>query len=678
MNGRATTPTDRIRTVALVGQGGTGKTALAEALLRVAGVGNPRGGTFDFEPEERERGRSLATSVARLAWRDHAIYLLDTPGAPDAVGDAYPALQAADLAVFVVDATAGTGPQHDQLWEACDTLGLPRVVFLNQLDRAQAAFQTNVDALRARYGKPLAPVHMPIGVGERFNGVIDLLHFIAVTRVDGGRAEVDVPAERREQAERNREFLVEAIVENDDELLMRYLDGQVPEPKDLGAVFARGIADGGFFPLLCGSVAADVGVRLLADFLIEECPSPLQRPAWQGIDGERRTADGPPTLLVAKTLSDPYVGRINVLRVCAGTLRPDATMTVNRTGESVRLHALFSLRGPEQTAVTEAVAGSLVGVAKLQDVRTGDTLHAKGEDFALPTLSLPMPQHRVGLEPASAGDEDKLSTALRRVAEEDPALRVERNTETRQLVLHAYGPTHVDVTLARLQRKFGVSVVESPLRIAYRETLRGRASATGRHVKQSGGHGQYAVATLAVAPLPRGEGFIYDSKIVGGAVPHQFIPSVEKGVVDAMAKGVLAGYPVVDVAATLTDGKFHSVDSSDMAFQIAGALAFRTAAEDAGLVLLEPVLDVAVTVPDALTGDVMGDLSARRGRIHGTEQTRPGLTTVHAHVPEAELLTYVAEFRSLSSGAGDATLTYDHHEEVPEHVARTVIAHAAE
>jgi elongation factor G len=631
-------PPSALRNVVLLGHGGTGKTSLAEALLELGGAGSGRGGTFDFDPEERARGHSLALATASLPWRDHRITILDTPGGADAVGDCYAALRAADVALFVVDAAAGVQAQHDQLWEACETIGLPRVVLLNKLDRDNAAFQRNVDALRERYGKPLAPVHMPIGVGREFGGVIDLLHEIAVVKIDGKRTEVPIPDERREQAAANRALLVEAIVENDDGLLERYLEGEVPGAQELAEVFAHGIATCGFFPVLCASVDAGIGVRLLADFIVEECPPPT------GTEG------GPTAVYVAKTLSDPYVGRISVLRVVSGAVAADDELTCARTGQTVRLHQLLRLQGKEQSPISRAGTGEVFAVAKLEDVRTGDTLRAAGADILVEPVAMPEPQHRVRVAPSSTGDEDKLSSALGRLEEEDPALRVERDPDDGALVLRTLGPTHVDVALERLVRKFGVHVEQSPV----------------RHVKQSGGHGQYGIASIEVRPLPRGEGFVFENRIVGGVIPGQFIPSVEKGVRAAMADGVLAGHPMVDVAVTLVDGKHHSVDSSQMAFEIAGSLA-----------LLEPVMEVSVLVPDDLLGDVLGDLSARRGRIQGTEAVGAGRTCVVAHVPEAELLSYVGELRSLTSGTGTCTMRFDHYDEVPDHLAKRLTAELA-
>jgi elongation factor G len=678
VTGATAVPTSRIRNVILLGHGGTGKTTLAEQLLRAAGAGGGRGGVLDSEPEEKERSHTLGLNVATFTWQDHKINLLDAPGMPDAIGDAYPALRLADMAVFVVDASLGIQPQHDELWAACAELGLPRMVFLNKLDRENATYQSNIDALRERYGKPLAPIEMPMGVEQHFTGVIDLLHMTAVRDEGDHEEDTTIPEDRREQAERNREHLVEAIVENDDELLMRYLDGDVPEAKELGECFAHGIAQGGFFPVLCGAAQHGLGVHMLADFIVEECPSPTERGAVAASDGSVRELEGPTAIWVGKTLSDPYVGHINIMRVLTGTLRQDDVLTVGRSGGSVRLHQLFTLRGREQTPVSAVGPGDIVAVAKLEDVHTSDVLHAKDAPFALDPVPLPQPHHRVALEPASAGDEDKLSSALAKVAEEDPSLVIDRNAETNQLVVHAYGQIHVEVALARMERKFGVAVRQVPLRLAYRETLRGPAAGLGRHVKQSGGHGQYGIAHIEAEPLPRGEGFEFEDKIVGGVIPNTYIPSVEKGIVDAMAQGVLTGYPVVDVQVRLVDGKHHSVDSSDMAFQVAGSLAFRDAAEKAGIVLLEPIMDVEVLVPDDLTGAVMGDVSSRRGRIQGTEQAAPGRTSVRALVPEAEVLNYTAELRSLTSGQGTLHMRYDHHDEMPEHVAKKVIAEAAE
>jgi elongation factor G len=666
-------PAARVRNVVLLGHGGTGKTTLAEALLAAAGAGDGRGGILDFEPEERDRKHSLSLATASLQWRGHKINLIDAPGSPEAVGEAYPALHAADLAVFVIDTSIGIQPQHEHLWQACAQLDVPRLVLLNKLDRENARFQAGVDTLQGRYGKAVAPVHMPIGAEHDFAGVIDLLHFKAIQQTGGVREVGEIPEELREQAEQHREALIERIVELDDELLERYLEGDVPQASELATCVKRGITSCEFFPVLCGSATLGIGVCLLADCIVEQGPSPVERAEVRGL-----SVDGPLAIYVTKTLSDPYVGRINILRVLTGSLAADDTLVVKRTGNSVRLHQLFFLRGKDQTPVTHVNAGDIVGVAKLDDVVTGDVLQAKDAKVDLEPVAMPEAFHRVAVAAVSASDEDKLSTSLQRLAEEDPALRVERDAHTGQLVLRGYGPSHIDVAIARLKRKFGVTVKQVPLRLNYRETLKGPSKAMGRHVKQSGGHGQYGIAHIEAEPLQRGAGFEFEDKIVGGVIPNQFIPSVEKGIREAMTQGVLAGYPVVDVRVRLVDGKHHSVDSSQVAFEVAGSLAFRNVAEQAGMTLLEPVMEVAVTVPEDLTGDVMGDLNSRRGRIQGMEPTGHGYSVVRALVPEAELTMYIAELRSLTSGAGTVTMRYDHHEECPEHVAKKVIAAAQE
>jgi elongation factor G len=666
MAARPEVPTGRVRTVVLLGASRTGKTALAEALLAIADE-RPRSGTFDTDPEELDRGYSLSTAIGSVTWRDHRINVIDTPGTPDAIGDAYPALHAADVGVFVVDAVDGWQAVHTELWDACEAIALPRVVFLSGLDRERARYQEHVDGLRARYGKPVAPVHYPMGIEDEFRGVVDLLHLVAVQRLEGRRTESEIPAELRADAERNREALVEAIVEVDDELLVRYLDGDIPAAAEIAECFEHGVARCDFFPVLCGSAALDIGTRLLAEFVIEECPS---------LD-ERRDVTEPLSLMVFKTLSDPYVGHISMLRVLSGTLQPDDTVTNGRTGESIRLHRVFGLQGAEQVPIEGAAAGDLVAAAKLDDVRTGDVLSAAPTPASPIDLGIPRGHHRVAIAAQSTRDEDRLPEALQRLLEEDPSLTVVSEPETRQLVLTGYGPGHIQMALARLRRKFAVEVEEVPLRIRYLETIAAPAKGLGRHVKQTGGSGQYGIAEIELEPLPRGSGFVFEDRIVGGVIPRQYIPSVEKGIRAAMERGIVAGYPCIDVKVRLVDGKSHRVDSSQVAFEMAGSLAFRDAAAKAAPVLLEPICRVEVTVPDELTGDVMGDLSSRRGRIEGTAQTRPGRTTVSALVPEPELTTYTGDLRGLTSGQAALAVAYDHHAEVPAHLVAAAIEEPA-
>lgn len=663
-------PTERIRNVVVLGHTGTGKSTLVEAMLACATEVPRRAldegcAIVDAEPEERERGHSLSLAAVTFLHHDHRITLLDAPGGAEAVGDAYPALAAADAALFVVDAAVGLQPQHDELWRECAARDIPRLVFLNKLDQERATYQAVVDELRDRYGKPLAPVHMPLGIHDEFDGVIDLLHEQAVEVHDGVRVVEPIPESRREQAARNRELLVEAVVENDDDLLEAYLEGEVPDAGAIAEVFAHGIAECGFFPVLCGSATLGIGVALLLDFLIEECPSPADNALHPATAGET-------VALVFKTTSDQYVGRVNLLKVLRGELRADDVLTVGRTGESQRLHQLFRLNGTDQRAVAAVAPGDIVAVAKLDDVVTGDLLGADGVlDVEVPEA--PEGYHRVVLTPVSTGDDDKLSTALQRMVEEDPSIRRSRHLDTGELITSFLGPTHAAVTIERLARKLGVHVTDAPAPVAFRETIRGKGHGIGKHVKQSGGHGQFAVAHLDVAPLGRGDGLHFEDHIVGGAIPHTFIPSVEKGVQRAMENGPLGGYPVVDVEVRLVDGKHHAVDSSDQAFQMAGILAFREALADTEMVLLEPIDELDISVPESLTGTVMSDLSSRRGRILGTDAVGAGLTLIHAQVPEVEMTTFAAEFRALTSGRGELALRYSHHDEVPGSLAARLL-----
>lgn len=669
-NSAASGPTtQQIRNVIVVGHTGTGKSTLVEGMLRRATHQGQRDSSHpivDFTEEEQSRGHSLQVATVSFEFDGCRFNVIDTPGGAEAIGDTLPALAGADTAVFVVDASVGVQPQHDQIWRECERLGMPRIVFLNKLDLERAQYQSNIDALRERYGKPLAPVHMPLGIHEEFDGVIDLLHFNAVEFHDGQRIEEDVPEERVEQARSNRDFLIEAVVENDDEMLERYLEGEVPDTKELAELFAHGVAECGFFPVLCGSVEQDIGIELLMHFLVEECPSPaeshLQIPT-----------DGSTTAICFKTLSDQYLGRINLLRLVSGNFAADDTLVNVRTSDSLRLHQVFRMIGKEQEPVGSLHAGDVFAVAKLDDIRTGDVLTADGSALDVTIPEPPFGHHRVVLHPKTASDDDKLSTALQRLLDEDPSIHTERDEERGLLICSFLGQSHVDVTIDRMQRLFGVGVTAEPAPVAFRETIQGKAAGIGKHVKQSGGHGQYGIAHIEVAPLGRGDGFAFKDEIVGGAIPNSYIPSVEKGVIEAMKKGPLGGFPIVDIEVRLVDGKYHSVDSSDAAFQMAGMLALRDAMANTSAVLLEPILDVDVVVPDDMTGTIMSDLSARRGRIQGSDALSGGRTAVHAQVPEIEALSIITELRALTSGHAEVAMRYHHHEEVPAQISKRLL-----
>jgi len=679
----------QIRNVLLVGHGGTGKTTLAEALLFAAGavtrMGKVEDGNTvaDFESEEIKKGLSVSTALTPIEWRDTKINVIDAPGYADFIGDVRAALRAADACLFVVSAVEGVEVQHEVIWEMAVEEGLPRAFFVNKLDRERASFQRTLDALTRAFGTQVAPLQFPLGEEHDFEGVADLLSHRAF-RYPSGPAGTDSewPDDIAGKAEPFREKLAEAVAEADDALLEKYLEeGELSQEEIIRGVKA-GLVEAKFAPVVCGSAARAIGADRLADLIVDAFPSPAERPPARvmtkdGEEEERATdPDGPLAAFVFKTISDPYVGRITVFRVFSGRIRPDAPVHNATQHADERIGQLFALRGKEHDGVSEVPAGDIGAVAKLSKTRTGDTLSTKDRPVTLPAIEWPEPLYALALEPKTQGDEEKLSTALARLREEDATFHVERSTETHETVAYGMGEAHLDVTLERMKRKFGVDVSTHAAKVPYKETIRGSAKAVGRHVKQSGGHGQYGVCHVELSPTGRGEGFEFVNKIVGGAIPSQFIPSVEKGVVKAMADGVLAGYPMVDVRCVLYDGKFHTVDSSDMAFQVAGSLALKEAAQEAGLVLLEPIVDVEILVPESYTGDIIGDLNGKRGRVQGMDPTGTGKTSVRAQAPHAEMARYAVDLRSITGGRGAFTMRFSHYEEVPAHFAERIVADA--
>ncbi len=682
--------TGQIRNVALVGHGGSGKTSLAEALLHRAGAINRMGrvedGTTvcDFDPEEQRRGISLSLSLAPFEWRDHKINLIDAPGYADFMGDVSAALRIADLAVFVVSAVDGVEVQTEEAWELARKLGVPRMVFVNKLDRERASYDATLAQLRDRLGSGIAPLELPIGAESAFRGIADLLTDTAHIYEGGVPHTEPIPDDMEELEHQVHDNLVEGIVVADDALLERYLDGDIPGVEELEKALHDGIAAATVFPVLVGSATREVGIDRLADFLVEIGPSPSDRPvpitAGAAGNGEVPAeidvpADpgGDPLAFVFKTIADPYVGQVSLFRVVSGTLRPDDHLVNSRTGGDERLHGLLTVRGKEQEPAAELVAGDIGAVAKLSGTATGDTLAPRGKPVRVAPIELPEPTLAVAVVPRTQADEDRLAPALHRLVDEDPALRVERIDETHQTLLHGTGETHLQITLEKLTRKFGANVDTEDVRVAYRETITGAASGVeGRHKKQTGGHGQFGVCVIDMAPLPRGEGFDFTSKIVGGAISRSYVGAVQKGIEEAMASGGVYGYPVVDVSVTVTDGKEHSVDSSEMAFKVAGRLAFRAGMAQADPVILEPVSHVEVSVPVALQGDVMGDLNAKRGRVQGTESTGDGRQTILALVPTSEIQRYAIELRSLTGGRGRFHAHHDHYDVLPAHLVDAV------
>ena len=675
-------PTDHVRNILIVGHGGAGKTSLIEAVLHATGatnrIGRVEDGTTvtDFEPEETRKQISVSLAVAPVEHDGFKVNLLDAPGYADFVGDVRAALPAADAVLFVVSAVEGVETQTEVVWTMAEELGLPRAFFINKLDRDRASFARALDGIQGAFGKACPPLYLPIGEEHELTGLVGLLSGRAFTHgADGRRIEGEVPDALASTSEDLRAQLIETVIQEaeDEELMDRYLGGDEIAPTDLIPDLEQAVTAGRLFPVLAGAATRNVGVVELLEVCTQAFPSPTERPP---VEGRRADPAGPLAAYVFKTISDPYVGRMNLFRVLSGTFLPDSTVFNSAKGKDERVGHLLTVRGKAQEPADKVVAGDIGAVAKLADTATGDTLCAKDDPVTLPAPSMPDPLLPIAIAPKSRGDEEKLSSGLGRTEAEDLTLRVERNPETKQTILWGMGENHIEVTLERLKRKYGVEVVQVPLLLPYKETFKSPVKALGRHVKQSGGHGQYGICNIEVEPLPRGGGFEFVDKIYGGAIPNQFIPSVEKGVRKAMEDGLVAGYPVVDIRVTLYDGKFHTVDSSDMAFQIAGSLAMKEAAAQADTVLLEPVLELEVLVPDDYVGDILGDLSSRRGRVVGTDPVGTGRTLVRATTPAAEVVRYAIDLRSMTRGRGSFARRFSHYEELPSHMAAKVIEEA--
>lgn len=686
---------EAIRNVVLVGHSGAGKTTLIEHLLAATGTiqrpGRVEDGNTvsDFDEVEVRQQRSVNLTPAPLVHNGIKINLLDTPGYADFVGDLRAGLRAADAALFVVSAAEGVDGLTQLLWEECAQVGMPRAVVITKIDHQRADFDEVLAGCQDVFGEGVAPLYLPVITNGHVNGLIGLLSQKFYNYATGKRAEREPGPEYAAQIEDYRGALIEGIIqESEDESLMdRYLSGEAIDAKALVDDLEKAVARGNFFPVL--TTGTGVGALELLEVITQGFPSPLEHPLPEitTIDGKAAPSvscdpDGPLVAEVVKTTSDPYVGRISLVRVFSGTLRPDMSVHVSGHGLAERGHedhdlderigALTSPLGKTQRSVGKAIAGDIVAVAKLARAETGDTLSEVDRPLLMRAWAMPDPLLPVAIRARSKADEDKLSQALGRLVAEDPTLRLENNAETRQLVLWCMGEAHTDVLLDRLAKRHGVEVERIPLRVPLRETFGGTCKAMGRNVKQTGGHGQYAICHLQVEPLPSGGGFEFVDKIVGGVVPRQFIPSVEKGVRAQMERGVVAGYPMVDVRVTLYDGKAHSVDSSDMAFQIAGQLALKEAAAKIPTLLLEPVDELSVLVADDHVGSVMSDLSARRGRVLGTEPVGVGRTLVKAEVPALELTRYAIDLRSMSHGTGSFQRTFLRYEPLPPHLADKV------
>jgi elongation factor G len=678
-----------IRNVAFVGHGGCGKTQLISTALFVAGgatrICTVDDGTTvtDFDDEEIARKHTLASSLAHAEWQNTKINIIDTPGFANFLTDARAALRVAEAAILTVDAVHGVEVQTEKLWAEATILNRPRLVVLNRLDRERAGFDRSLASLHSHCAREIVPIQLPIGDEKAFRGVVDLVRMKALLNAadgSGALTEAEIPSELTARAAAAREQLIEMVAEADETLMETFFAEGTLSQEQLVSGLRSATMNARLYPLLCTSATRAIGIQPLLDAIVSYVPSPADRgfPTIDA-DGTESTAvssnTAPASAFVWKTIADPFAGRITMLRVVTGTLKSDATVHNITREVSERLGHLLVLQGKAQTHVPELRAGDLGAVAKLKDTHTNDILGDKNVKLRFPEITFPEPVLAYAIEPKSRADEDKIGPAMQRLREEDPSISYARDPQTHELLLSGQGQLHIEVTVAKLKRRFGVEVNLKPPRIPYRETITVATEAHGRHKKQTGGHGQFGDCKIRVEPLPRGSDFMFEDDVFGGAIPRQFIPAVEKGIQDARMRGFLAGYPMVDFKATVFDGSFHPVDSNELSFKMAGSLAFKDAMSRARPTLLEPVMQVEVYTPSDHAGDLMGDLNGRRGRIAGMD-TRGAMTVIRAQVPMSEMLTYEQHLTSATGGRGSYHMEYSHYEEVP-HAAQAKIIAAA-
>lgn len=676
-------PADKIRNVAIVGHGGSGKTMLVEHMLFTAGavdrVGSVDAGNTqsDHDPLEIRRKISLGASMVPLEWHDHKINLIDVPGYPDFIADLHGVARVVESMIIVCEAKADLDVGFDLAMEIAEEHGLATCIFVNKLERDNADFEGLINTLHQRFGRKVVSVQIPIGHQAAFSGVLDLLNMKVYKGKDRGVEIEDIPSGYTEEAAERREKMMDAAAEGDDELALKYLEGEELNPLEIEHGLLVGTENGRVVPVLLGSALSGIGVATLLDRIIGELPSPKEKP--KQFNGEDMVPDpnGPLAAFCFKSTADPYVGKINYLRVFSGTIKHDAhVLNINREKDE-RLHNIYFPHGKGQETATDVLPGDICAVAKLQDTHTGDTLTTAKDKIQLPSIEFPEPVYRIAIKPVTKADEDKLGPALSKLLEEDPTLHYVRDAVLHQEILEGMGDIHLDVAIEKLKVRFGVTVTVEEARVPYQETVRGKAKAQGRHKRQTGGKGQFGDCWIELEPLGRGEGFVFDNKVVGGSIPKNFIPAIEKGIRETMEHGFLAGNRVVDVRATVYDGSYHDVDSSEMAFKIAGSLAFKAAAEAANPVILEPILALEVDVPDECVGDVVGDLNGRRGHLSGMDPIAPGKTRVNATVPMASMGRYALDLRSITKGRGRFRQRVDHYGELPHVEAQKLMAEYA-
>lgn len=681
---------NKVRNVAVIAHGGAGKTSLTEAMLFNCGsidrMGSVDSGTSttDYEPEEISRKITISSSVCFCNYNGYRINIIDTPGFINFIEDTRGCLRAVDGAVVIVSAISGVKAETEKIWKYACEFEIPRIVFINKMDKENASFSRAISEIEKSFETEAIPLQIPIGSGDTFNGIVDLINMKAFNFADGKPREIDIPSEIIPDVEGFRKKLIEKIAEADDTLLERYLEGGELTTDEIIKGIREGSLTRRFIPVSCGSATKNIGINNLIDDIILCLPSPVEMARISPIRGknpkdgkevERKVDEKEPlSAYVFKTIADPYAGKLSIFRVYSGMIKADSTVLNASTGTKERIGQVFYLLGKKQIPAQIIGPGEIGVVAKLKETNTGDTLSDESHPLIFEKVKFAEPLISYAIAPKSKGDEDKVSSGLHRILEEDPTLRFHRDEETKEMILSGMGQVHLDVTLEKLKRKFGVEVVMKTPKIPYRETIRTSAKAQGKYKKQSGGRGQYGDCWIEIEPLPRGGGYEFVDKIVGGVIPQQYRPAVEKGILETMKEGILAGYPIVDLKVTLYDGSYHSVDSSEMAFKIAGSMALKKAFMEAKPVILEPIMKVEVTVPDESLGAVIGDLNSKRGKVQGVEPQAGGNQKILALVPMAEMLTYANQLHSITSGRGLYSMEFSHYEEVPGHIAQKIIA----
>ncbi|MGO3752276.1 MAG: elongation factor G [Peptoniphilaceae bacterium] len=674
--------TSQVRNLALVGHSGSGKTNLTEAMLFQTGTTQKLGHVAekntvsDFSKEEMERGTSIGTSIIPIEWRNYKVNVIDTPGYLDFMGESYGALRASEAVLMVIDAAAGIEVGTERMWKYTEKIGLPRIIFVNKIDGENVNFRKLMEDLEEAFGKKVIPFSVPIGEGENFVGVTDVIYQKGFKYKNVAPEETELSHDQIKATERMYEEIAEVVASSDEVLMEKYFSGEKFTREDLLRGLTSALLSGDAVPLLVGSAEKGIGIDILLNTIVNYMPSPDDERAHIGFrveKGERRKVDVNESFSAAvfKTIVDPFIGKISIFRVMSGKINKDTSIYNSTKEESEKLGGLFVIRGKKQLEVDELVAGDIGATTKLSHTETGDTLCDKSDPIVYKKLKYPAPVLYYAIEPKTKGDEEKLSSSLKKLKEEDPSFLIERNKETKQLTIGGQGKVHLDVILEKLKNMFGVEVGVIPFIIPYRETIKGKSSVQGKHKKQSGGAGQYGDVWIRFEPHE--DGFVFEEEVFGGAVPKNYFPAVEKGIIDSKEKGVLAGYPVTNFKAVLYDGSYHDVDSNEMSFKIAASIAFKKGMEEAKPVLLEPIMKVEVSIPDSYLGDVMGDMNKRRGRILGMDQQNDGTQLLIAEAPQAEMFEYSIDLRAMTQGRGTFSMEFVRYEEVPSNIEEKII-----